>query len=1435
MAQQQLQKYKLVPPKNLVRFHKDSVELGYPDFYPPKLGQDEDQMTEENVKKGFIDSPFVQNEHFSAHDMIFDELKNHNTLKNLGEFMTGVMKRKNETNTFQGSAQFMGPTIVWVTTDERDKWLRDLAGNVPLKVLARSVPKGVEGKDLLESVTLYRVPLARATWFTKIVGINKILQNRGNPEYTKEWTTIFNQFIRDQSLNYDSDKWRYSILLAKWQFDEQLLDQRLLRYTLEHLEQADHWQTPIWLWLVQQFLSEFQRSRTLMRLLIEIIIKKLQDIHQHPHIISKLEIVIKMLKNMLHTLFITTPDMFVFPVCWNTYKDLLRRVLVEDVSKTDPPNLKHQRERYYEMVRSRNEIFDDKKINPIGMRNARDALHSRMISILDKITHHIDYLNITTEYFRMNSKFQMMERELSTHIYTLCRWAITPFRGGDFRVYSVSTILEIWKNGVSDAEEKLERQTIIQSSLVEFLDMYPFGENGFNEQEESELIARLFGVLTRNGHFSHQRYLQRLIARGDVRPEKRDTERSLRHLRYVKWFAIYEPDLHNLNHNINQRWHILYGINSKDTTDKIAFDTFADIITKKLPHIFSPKEDMNAPMVDDPVSDFNYSINFDDTSLDFIQNATKFCQIRVIQDFLIPSVKRFVQNAPIDATNWMNPTQPGSSLLNARQLVTIIQVIELTKDYNSLLELIIWVLENSMERSLFPLIVDTIKRHEMIWEAMGKSDEVFDALMKKNDQLREKRAIDICIVKYLLSVINDPGNEKKSKLETDLQFSIKSLLSSAISRHRDRLGPDVDKLLNNTNGFKISNIDSRWFPSEAGYLNSILEACTDVIHQHSQKYTAWTDARKLLDVFGDLLKEVGDRATDGFDAVFSKKWLNSYTRADDVDSILRQDSTNRFLIFVMILVVRHLVKIETVLEHLVEKNLIRLSHTLSNNKQLDTNEVIECRNLAILLRILLIHKNISSEIPLTTMEIQGLRLICESFIHNNDFTIISSVFQKLAIIECSLEPENDLAIELRQLRMEFAQVYWFRQLCITNIDNVYDRFVKGTKKQNISKEVKKRMIEIVQLGLGNFTYDNDVMNGHSSSLCFTNLEKLFSAANLWNIQKSRIEFYMCMDQIMMLDGSSKGSLSNMELDGDLIMGGTGEDFSNLKSRVIEYFWEDLVLKGNNDCLIISHIIRGIREDVAAELMERGLIVLKKCGELINGIEEVFRGLLLSVGDNKKIEFSDALLTQVQKIIDENKDDTFVSCIMSRIKLFVLVANVVAARVTAAVISNSIEIANQKPEYNLIVKWVVTLINLLCSERIHQNGGGAEHFDLILDIVSFLLDEMGKIPRAVIVAELKVNRYHFNIPVIWSNRIKRVLPLNIPKETLGKIKHELDAWQLIEGIGENDDLNNSAIDLSWYDAKFYQKPSKRLKRSNEYEDYNFDFNKKYNEENGNLEP
>ncbi|CAG8776104.1 7791_t:CDS:2, partial [Acaulospora morrowiae] len=207
---------------------------------------------------------------------------------------------------------------------------------------------------------------------------------------------------------------------------------------------------------------------------------------------------------------------------------LLRRVLIEDsptrFDTVSSRNMKRQRERYYELIRARNEVFDEKKMDIIGKRSAQELQRTRMINILDTISFQTDYQNLVVIYFCTSNKSQMLETELSIHIYTLCYWAVTNHRAGDYRVYSVCTILDIWKKELVEAEERFRRQNLIQNSLMEFLDNYPFGNNGICEQEESEVISRLFGELICNGHFSHQRYLQRLIARGDMIKEKRESE-----------------------------------------------------------------------------------------------------------------------------------------------------------------------------------------------------------------------------------------------------------------------------------------------------------------------------------------------------------------------------------------------------------------------------------------------------------------------------------------------------------------------------------------------------------------------------------------------------------------------------------------------------------------------------------------------------------------------------------------------------------------------------------------------------------------------------------------------------------------------------------------------------------------------------------------------
>ncbi|CAO3663674.1 unnamed protein product [Rhizopus stolonifer] len=66
-----LKKYSLqTPPRKLPLNEK----LGYPDFFPQRPEQDEDILSESNMRQGFIDRP-IPNESSSAHDIVFGKLQ----------------------------------------------------------------------------------------------------------------------------------------------------------------------------------------------------------------------------------------------------------------------------------------------------------------------------------------------------------------------------------------------------------------------------------------------------------------------------------------------------------------------------------------------------------------------------------------------------------------------------------------------------------------------------------------------------------------------------------------------------------------------------------------------------------------------------------------------------------------------------------------------------------------------------------------------------------------------------------------------------------------------------------------------------------------------------------------------------------------------------------------------------------------------------------------------------------------------------------------------------------------------------------------------------------------------------------------------------------------------------------------------------------------
>lgn len=47
------------PPPRKLPLSKTMPSLGYPDIFPQRPGQEEDILTESNIRQGFIDKPIV--------------------------------------------------------------------------------------------------------------------------------------------------------------------------------------------------------------------------------------------------------------------------------------------------------------------------------------------------------------------------------------------------------------------------------------------------------------------------------------------------------------------------------------------------------------------------------------------------------------------------------------------------------------------------------------------------------------------------------------------------------------------------------------------------------------------------------------------------------------------------------------------------------------------------------------------------------------------------------------------------------------------------------------------------------------------------------------------------------------------------------------------------------------------------------------------------------------------------------------------------------------------------------------------------------------------------------------------------------------------------------------------------------------------------------
>lgn len=180
---------------------------------------------------------------------------------------------------------------------------------------------------------------------------------------------------------------------------------------------------------------------------------------------------------------VSFPACFILPRCWNRYRKVIEICLFEgnDSLKPDFDNLSGRNLRL---------------LNYLSQQEAqpRKCSGRTIIDLLDGLYTERDFGRVAGSLLRIAEDHTML-------VQTCVQWATTMYRYGEFRVYAAARLLRIWYMHSID----------LQWPIMEFLGTNP-NPSGLRKPD----IYRLLAELVSSKHFSVGRYLQWIMARGNL-------------------------------------------------------------------------------------------------------------------------------------------------------------------------------------------------------------------------------------------------------------------------------------------------------------------------------------------------------------------------------------------------------------------------------------------------------------------------------------------------------------------------------------------------------------------------------------------------------------------------------------------------------------------------------------------------------------------------------------------------------------------------------------------------------------------------------------------------------------------------------------------------------------------------------------------------------
>lgn len=138
------------------------------------------------------------------------------------------------------------------------------------------------------------------------------------------------------------------------------------------------------------------------------------------------------------------------------------------------------------------------------------GMSSQMKQLLNQITTQTDF---RTNLF-LNGKRGSQCETFAQKLHLLLSWSVCHLQYGDHRPHAAVTLLIQWRER---AEERASRRDFafpdeeIQDELFRWLDT----NEEASDERNARMVSTLFGELIQKGLFSYDKYIQRLIARGE--------------------------------------------------------------------------------------------------------------------------------------------------------------------------------------------------------------------------------------------------------------------------------------------------------------------------------------------------------------------------------------------------------------------------------------------------------------------------------------------------------------------------------------------------------------------------------------------------------------------------------------------------------------------------------------------------------------------------------------------------------------------------------------------------------------------------------------------------------------------------------------------------------------------------------------------------------